>query len=112
MPMLVVRHERTLAIDGDYIHVCLMQSAIDHSSFLLDINLFQIMPPNTRGFLDSMKTSSYHIKCVMACTQSAKSSSNFKLVVARDGGNKRYDFEAENPTIAGKTVTHFYHFIH
>ncbi|KAF8531338.1 stress-activated map kinase interacting protein 1-domain-containing protein [Gautieria morchelliformis] len=83
MPMLVVRHERTLAMDGDYLH---------------------IMPSSTRGFLDSMKTSSYHIKTVVACVQSAKSSSNFKLVVKRDGGNKRYDFEAESPKVATEIV--------
>ncbi|KAF8582554.1 SIN1-domain-containing protein [Ramaria rubella] len=83
MPMLIVRHERTLAMDGDYI---------------------RIMPPATRAFLDSMKTSSYHIKTVIACTQSAKSSSNFKLVVWRDGSNKRYDFEAESPKVAAEIV--------
>ncbi|GJJ10541.1 hypothetical protein Clacol_004768 [Clathrus columnatus] len=83
MPMLVVRHERTLAIDGDYIH---------------------IMPVSTRAFLDSMKTSSYHIKSIAGCTQSAKSSSNFKLIVTRDGGNKRYDFEAENAKAAAEIV--------
>jgi len=83
MPMLVVRHERILAMDGDYIH---------------------IMPSQTRAFLDSMKTSSHHVRSVVACTQSAKSSSNFKLVVTRDGGNKRYDFEAENPKIAAEIV--------
>lgn len=82
MPMLVVRHERILAIDGDYVH---------------------IMPVATRAFLDSMKTSSYHIKSISGCTQSAKSS-NFKLAVARDGGTKRYDFEAESPRIAAEIV--------
>lgn len=64
----------------------------------------QIMPSATRAFLDSMKTSSYHIKTVIACVQSAKSSSNFKLVVWRDGGNKRYDFEAESPKVAGERL--------
>ncbi|KIJ30522.1 hypothetical protein M422DRAFT_783966 [Sphaerobolus stellatus SS14] len=83
MPMLVVRHERTLAIDGDYIH---------------------IMPPPTRAFLDNMKTSSYHIRSVVLCMQSAKASSNFKLIVWRDGSNKRYDFEAESPKMAAEIV--------
>ena len=63
------------------------------------------MPSATRAFLDSMKTSSYHIKTVIACVQSAKLSSNFKLVVCRDGGNKRYDFEAESPMVAGEFLT-------
>lgn len=103
MPMLVVRHERILAMDGDYIHV-------RFAAFYCMYNLTyspQIMPSATRAFLDSMKTSSYHIKTVIACVQSAKSSSNFKLVVWRDGGNKRYDFEAESPKIAGGYPSRF-----
>lgn len=67
------------------------------------------MPVSTRAFLDSMKTSSYHIKSIVGCTQSAKSSSNFKLIVVREGGNKRYDFEAENPKIAGRLLAHLKH---
>lgn len=63
------------------------------------------MPSATRAFLDSMKTSSYHIKSVVACVQSARTSSNFKLVVWRDGGNKRYDFEAESPKVAGECIS-------
>ncbi|KAG8876850.1 hypothetical protein FRB97_003850, partial [Tulasnella sp. 331] len=76
LPMMVGRHERSLAIDGDYIH---------------------IMPAATRGLLDSVKTSSYHIKSVVYCKQSKKSpnSTAVKLIVWRDGGNKTYDFEAE-----------------
>ena len=50
------------------------------------------------------RTSSFHIRCVVACEQSAKPSSSFKLVVQRDGGTKRYDFEAENPKAASEIV--------
>ena len=50
------------------------------------------------------RTSSFHIRSVAACQQSAKSSSSFKLVVQRDGGTKRYDFEAENPKVASEIV--------
>ena len=55
-----------------------------------------------RGVFDSGKTVSFHIKSVASCTQSAKHSASFKLIVKRDGGEKRYDFEAENAKLAGK----------
>ena len=48
------------------------------------------------------RTSSYHICSVAACQQSAKLSSSFKLVGRRDGGTKRYDFEAEKPKVANE----------
>ena len=66
----------------------------------------QIMPSAKRatGMFETGRTSSYHIKSVVACQQSAKSSSTFKLVVHRDGGTKRYDFEAENPKVASEIV--------
>ena len=66
----------------------------------------QIMPSAKRatGMFENGRTSSYHIKSVVACQQSAKSSSSFKLVVHRDGGTKRYDFEAENPKAASEIV--------
>lgn len=57
-----------------------------------------------KAVFDSGKTSSYHIKSIADCQQSAKSSSTFKLILNRGTGNtnKRYDFEAESPKIAGK----------
>ncbi|KAG8744423.1 hypothetical protein FRC10_010201 [Ceratobasidium sp. 414] len=83
IPMLVGRHERIIAIDGDYIH---------------------IMPSNNRAFLDTMKTSSYHIKTVTGCKKTKKAPSSIKLVVRRDGSSKRYDFEAEDEKQAGEIV--------
>ncbi|KAG8886974.1 hypothetical protein FRB99_004336 [Tulasnella sp. 403] len=83
--MLVGRHERALAIDGDYIH---------------------IMPAANRGLLDSVKTSSYHIKSVVYCKQSKKTPmTSVKLIVWRDGGNKTYDFEAEDSKKAAEIVS-------
>ncbi|KAI0264615.1 stress-activated map kinase interacting protein 1-domain-containing protein [Gloeopeniophorella convolvens] len=88
MPMIVGKHERTLAIDGPYIH---------------------IMPSANKGakvVFDSGKTSSYHINSVVSC-QSGKSSSAFRIVVhrvSRDGGNKRYEFEAESAKSANEIV--------
>jgi hypothetical protein len=53
-----------------------------------------------KAVFDHGKTSSYHIKSIADCQQSQKSSS-FKLVLNRASGNKRYDFEAESPKMAG-----------
>lgn len=58
-----------------------------------------------RAVFDSMKTTSFHIKSVIACTQSGKSSSSFKFVVRRDSGEKRYDFEAEDNKLASTFIT-------
>ncbi|KAH7921554.1 SIN1-domain-containing protein [Leucogyrophana mollusca] len=82
MPMLA-RQERTLAVDGVYIHI--MPSA-----------------NKAKAVFDSGKTVSFHIKSVVACQQSSKSSTIFKLVVQRDSRNKRYDFEADTPKLAGE----------
>ncbi|PKY14011.1 hypothetical protein RhiirB3_425926 [Rhizophagus irregularis] len=79
IPMFVGRHERVLAIDGDYIH---------------------IMPSETRTMFESMKTSSYHITSVISCKISKKAQSSFKLEVYRDTGTKTYDFEAESSKVA------------
>jgi hypothetical protein len=59
------------------------------------------MPAGTKGgFLDSTKTSSYHAKNVLYCSQSGDPVA-FKLVVRKEGTRKRYDFEGENPKQAG-----------
>ena len=76
MPMLVGKHERVFAIDGEYIH---------------------IMPPDNRNMFDtSIKTASYHIGSVVACKQHRKALQKFKLSVFRDRDMKSYDFEAMN----------------
>jgi len=85
VPMLVGRLVRTLAIDGDYIHI--MPSA-----------------NKAKGVFDSGKTYSYHIKSIHS-VQSSKASANFKLVFRRDMGDKRYDFEAESAQAANEIVT-------
>jgi len=86
MPMIVGKHERTLAIDGPYIH---------------------IMPTTNKAakaVFDSGKTSSYHINSVVSCQSGKSSSSAFRIVVHRDGGNKRYEFEAESAKLANEIV--------
>lgn len=83
MPMLVARQERTLALDGVYIH---------------------IMPSNkAKAVFDSGKTWSYHIKSI-DCQQTTKLSSTFRLLLNRAGGLKRYEFEAESPKLAHELV--------
>jgi SAPK-interacting protein 1 (Sin1), Pleckstrin-homology len=53
-----------------------------------------------KAVFDSGKTSSYHINSLYSCQSGKSSSSAFRLVVHRDGGNKRYEFEAESPKLA------------
>ena len=62
------------------------------------------MPSATKALL---QTSSYHIKTVVKCNMSKKASASVKLIVRREGGNKRYDFEAENAQLAGEINFHF-----
>ncbi|KZT68929.1 SIN1-domain-containing protein [Daedalea quercina L-15889] len=86
VPMLVTRSARLLAIDGGYLHIMPMSNKAKH-------------------VFESGKTSSYHLKSVVACQQSSKNSSTFKLVVRGNAErNKRYDFEAENPKLAAEIV--------
>ncbi|ORX33957.1 stress-activated map kinase interacting protein 1-domain-containing protein [Kockovaella imperatae] len=77
------RHPRTLAIDGDYIH---------------------IMPSESRTFFDSMKTTSFHVSLVASCKLSGKYG-GFKINVWRDGTEKRYEFEADTPKQAAEIIT-------
>ncbi|KZT10435.1 uncharacterized protein LAESUDRAFT_755945 [Laetiporus sulphureus 93-53] len=86
VPMLVTRSARLLAIDGGYIHIIPQSNKAKH-------------------VFDGGKTSSYHLKSVVACQLSSKNSSTFKLVVHSNAArNKRYDFEAESPKIATEIV--------
>jgi hypothetical protein len=65
------------------------------------------MPTDTRAFFDSMKTSSFHVTSITACKQYTKTPSLFRITVWKDGTEKRYEFEAENPRESGK---HFFLF--
>ncbi|KAI8986781.1 stress-activated map kinase interacting protein 1-domain-containing protein [Trametes punicea] len=87
VPMLVARTARVLAIDGGYIHIIPTVTKAKH-------------------VFDSGKTSSYHLKSVVTCSQSSKNSATFKLVVHSGAErSKRYDFEAESPKLAAEIVT-------
>lgn len=61
-----------------------------------------------KAVFDSGKTLSFHIKSILVCQQSQKTSTLFKVVVQRDSRNKRYDFEADTAKLAGKTTTYEY----
>lgn len=84
LPMFVGRHERVLAIDGDFLH---------------------IMPPENRAMFDTIKTSSYHISSVHSCKSSKKAAHHFRLVVYRDRDTKTYDFEGTTATETGEICT-------
>jgi len=67
------------------------------------------MPTTNKGakaVFDSGKTSSYHINSVVSCQSGKSSSSAFRIVVHRDGGNKRYEFEAESAKLASAFSYH------
>lgn len=78
------RHERILAIDGEYVH---------------------IMPSEDKTYIESPKTSSFHISQVMKCKQSRKIPANFKIVVRKTSGPKRYDLEATSTTQSAEIVS-------
>ncbi|PWW77918.1 hypothetical protein C7212DRAFT_176177, partial [Tuber magnatum] len=75
----MARHERILAIDGEYVHV---------------------MPSDQKTlFENSSKTTSIHISTIIGCKTYRKMPSSFKIVVLRPQREtklKRYDFEAVN----------------
>ncbi|KAL2312469.1 Target of rapamycin complex 2 subunit sin1 [Schizosaccharomyces pombe] len=66
------RHERLLAIDGEYVH---------------------IMPSESKNIFETPKTSSIHAGSIILCKQSKKSPCNFKMIVSKNRETKRYDFE-------------------
>ena len=81
------RHERILAIDGEYVHV---------------------MPSDQKTLVEnSSKTTSIHISTIIGCKTYRKLPSSFKIVVLRpqrESKLKRYDFEAINEEQAMELV--------
>lgn len=64
------------------------------------------MPSESRAFFDSMKTTSFHITRVQSCKLTGRTSAaGFKINVWRDGGIKRYDFEAETGRQAAEIIS-------
>ncbi|KAJ1655678.1 Component of a membrane-bound complex containing the Tor2p kinase [Dispira simplex] len=83
MPMFT-GHERTLIINGEYIH---------------------ISPTEQKHMFDSMKESMHHISAIVSCNVNQKSPRKFKLVVLKDQGNKSYDMEAATAEGAQEIAT-------
>ncbi|KAI5820601.1 stress-activated map kinase interacting protein 1-domain-containing protein [Pyronema omphalodes] len=82
------RHERILAIDGEYVH---------------------IMPSDQKTLLNAFesqtKTRSIHISAIIGVKTYRKAPSNFKIIVMRQQKEtKRYDFEAMNEDQAEEVV--------
>lgn len=100
--MPIGKHERILAIDGDYIHV--RPDPTPNTRACTNAAFPQIMPTDNKTFFDSMKTSSFHATSILSCKQSSKWPTSFKVVVVRDGAEKRYDFEAQSPKQAADVV--------
>ena len=62
-------------------------------------------PTDTRAFYNTHSaTASFPIGAVVSCKQQSRIASNFKLIVARENDQKRYDFEAENARLAAEIV--------
>lgn len=80
LPAFLGRHERVLTIDGDWLH---------------------IIPTDARALHTHAVTASFPASAILSCTQS-RLPSLFKLFVARETDQKRYDFEAESSKVAGK----------
>ncbi|KAF3938209.1 hypothetical protein ABW19_dt0203600 [Dactylella cylindrospora] len=85
MPMsFISRHERVLAIDGEYVH---------------------IMPSDqNKTLFDSPKTTSIHISSIIGVKQSRKAPLNFKIIAMKSREWKRYAFEATSPAQAAEIV--------
>ncbi|EWC47024.1 hypothetical protein DRE_03786 [Drechslerella stenobrocha 248] len=85
MPMsFISRHERVLAIDGEYVH---------------------IMPSDqNKTLFDSPKTTSIHISSIIGCKQSRKAPLNFKIIAMKSREWKRYAFEATSQGQAREIV--------
>lgn len=82
MPISVGKHERVLAIDGDYI---------------------QILPSESKAF-ENAKTSSFRVTSIADIKQSSRAPHNFKIFVDRGREVKRYDFEAQSDKEATEIV--------
>lgn len=80
----ISRHERVLTLDGEYVH---------------------IIPAEDPAWYDSLKTSSFHISQLVKCKVSRKVPENFKVVVMKTSGSKRYDLEAPNRATAAEIVS-------
>lgn len=66
------------------------------------------MPSTTdnKGMFEGGRTTSFHISMVHDCKVSRRAPATFKMLVTKNGHEKRYDFEAESPKQASEIVLH------
>lgn len=72
---------------------------------------FSPSPTDTRAFQAQTHTTSFPVSVISSCYQS-RIPSSFKLIVARESDQKRYEFEAENSTVAGESVWAWWEGLH
>jgi SAPK-interacting protein 1 (Sin1), Pleckstrin-homology len=78
-------------------------SRLTRTCFFVVVQIMPTANKAAKAVFDSGKTSSYHINSVVSCQTGKSSSAAFHIVVhrvSRDGGNKRYEFEAESAKVA------------
>lgn len=61
---------------------------------------------DNRGRFEGGRTSSFHISMVHDCKVSRRAPMTFKMLVQKNGHEKRYDFEAESARQAVEIVQH------
>jgi hypothetical protein len=61
---------------------------------------------DNRGRFEGGRTSSFHISMVHDCKVSRRAPTTFKMLVQKNGHDKRYDFEAESSRQAIEIVQH------
>lgn len=87
LPMSFInRHERSFAIDGEYVYIL----PKDYGRNWYDTN---------------NKTRTFHVSQIISCKVSKRIPSNFKIVVMKTNGPKRYDFEALNPAESAEIIS-------
>jgi hypothetical protein len=104
--MFVGRHERVLAIDGDYIHIMPPENKtfFDNIKTVMNPGSTDDPSPGCSSFSLCLGQSSFHINTVISCKQNKKGSTAIKLLCQRDRDTKAYDLECNTPQEAGKSM--------
>lgn len=105
--MLSSKHERVLAMDGEYIHIMAPE---DKQRFFEHVRAVISILKSARITKDALTWGamqiSFHISNVVSCKVFKKQASSIRIQVNRgDGesyGTKTYDIDAANATEAGK----------
>ena len=97
------KQERTLTIDGEYIHVL---AAENRTLFESAKTVCPCYYMNTDiCSRERILQNSHHVSAVISCRLTKKQSPHFKLIVKKvDRDNKSYDLEALSPNEAGECM--------